>query len=87
MRTHFALSCMPFTREIDPRDRFTLPLFEEPLAHLQRAVENRQSAALIAPAGTGKTQVLRALQAALPEVVWCPANIIEMNIPVIWSML
>ena len=27
------------------------------------------------------------LHAAVPEVVWWPANIIEMNIPVIWSAL
>ena len=27
------------------------------------------------------------VQAAVPDVVWWPANIIEMNIPVIWSSL
>ena len=25
------------------------------------------------------------VHAAVPEVVWCPANIIEMNMPVTWS--
>jgi hypothetical protein len=37
VRAHFALSALPFTREIDPRDRLTLPVFDQPLAHLQRA--------------------------------------------------
>lgn len=67
VRAHFALSALPFTREIDPRDRFTLPVFDQPLAHLQRAVESRQSCALIAPSGAGKTLLLRALAQRLPE--------------------
>jgi type II secretory pathway predicted ATPase ExeA len=67
VRAHFALSALPFTREIDPRDRLTLPVFDQPLAHLQRAVESRQSCALIAPSGAGKTVLLRALAQRLPE--------------------
>ncbi|MFW6087710.1 MAG: AAA family ATPase, partial [Myxococcota bacterium] len=67
VRAHFALSALPFTREIDPRDRFTLPVFDQPLAHLQRAVESRQSCALIAPSGAGKTLLLRTLARRLPE--------------------
>jgi general secretion pathway protein A len=67
VRAHFALCALPFTREIDPRDRFTLPVFDQPLAHLQRAVESRQSCALIAPSGAGKTLLLRALARRLPE--------------------
>lgn len=67
VRAHFALTALPFTREIDPRDRFTLPIFDEPLAHLVRAVESRQSSALIAPSGAGKTLLLRALRQRLPE--------------------
>lgn len=67
VRAHFALTTLPFTREIDPRYRFTLPIFDEPLAHLQRAVESRQSCALIAPSGAGKTLLLRALRQRLPE--------------------
>lgn len=67
VRAHFALTALPFTREIDPRDRLTLPIFDEPLAHLQRAVESRQSCALIAPSGAGKTLLLRALRQRLPE--------------------
>ena len=67
VRAHFALSSLPFTREIDPRDRFALPVFDQPLAHLQRAVESRQSCALIAPSGAGKSLLLRTLARRLPE--------------------
>lgn len=67
VRAHFALIALPFTREIDPRDRFTLPVFDQPLAHLQRAVESRQSCALIAPSGTGKSLLLRTFARRLPE--------------------
>jgi len=67
VRAHFAFTDLPFTREIDPKDRFAPPLFEEPLTHLQRAVEHRQSAALIAPSGAGKTLLLRSLRDRLPE--------------------
>ena len=65
--SRFGLHITPFTREISVKDRFVHALFEQPLAHLQRAVERRLSAALIAPAGTGKTALLRALVARLPE--------------------
>ena len=67
VRSHFSLTGLPFTRELDARDRFCLPAFEQPLAHLLRAVEHRMSAAIIAPSGTGKTVLLRALKDRLPE--------------------
>jgi type II secretory pathway predicted ATPase ExeA len=65
--SHFGFHTLPFTREITVKDRFALALYEEPLGYLQRALANRMSAALIAPAGTGKTALLRALCARLPE--------------------
>lgn len=67
LRTHFAWNSVPFTREIDVQDRFLAPAAEQALADLWRAVENRMSAALIAPSGSGKTLLLRALKASLPE--------------------
>jgi len=67
LRSHFALHTTPFTREIPVEHRLTLPLFEEPLAALKDVVDQRMSGALIAPAGTGKTLLLRALRAQLPE--------------------
>lgn len=67
LRSRFGFHSMPFTREIAVGDRLSLPLFDEPLLALRRAIESRMSAALIAAAGTGKTQLLRALRSELPE--------------------
>jgi type II secretory pathway predicted ATPase ExeA len=65
--SRFGFHCLPFTREIGGADRFAHELYERPLEYLLRAVDKRMSAALIAPAGTGKTTLLRALMASLPE--------------------
>jgi general secretion pathway protein A len=67
LRSHFGFHSIPFTREIAVEHRFSLPLFDEPLAAFRRVVDQRMSGALIAPAGTGKTALLRALRAQLPE--------------------
>lgn len=58
---------IPFTRELAVSERFALPQQAEVAETLIDTVQQRMSAALIAPAGTGKTVVLRALVAALPE--------------------
>ena len=58
---------IPFTRELAINDRFALPHQVEVADALAEAVHQRMSAALIAPAGTGKTVALRVLVAALPE--------------------
>ena len=65
--SRFGFHTLPFTREIPVKERFALDLYEESLVYLQRALANRMSAALIAPAGTGKTALLRALCERLPE--------------------
>lgn len=67
LRSHFGFHTIPFTREIAIEHRFSLPVFDEPLGALRRVVDQRMSAALIAPAGTGKTSLLRALCSQLPE--------------------
>jgi len=67
LRSRFDFHTTPFTREIAVEHRLSLPLFDEPLAALHRVIDQRMSAALIAPAGTGKTALLRALRAQLPE--------------------
>lgn len=67
LRAHFGLNELPFTRELAVRDRWRSPLFEQPLDELHTTVEHRQCAALIAPAGTGKSALLRALIEQLPE--------------------
>ena len=66
MPSRFGFHSLPFTREIRVADRFAHELYERPLEYLRRAMDKRMSAALIAPAGTGKTTLLRALMASLP---------------------
>lgn len=65
--TRFGFRTTPFTREIRTDHRLSLLLFDKPLTALERTVSRRMSAALIAPAGTGKTMLLRTLVAKLPE--------------------
>src|SRR5687767_12942841 len=66
VRSHFALHTSPFTREIATRDRWAYPAFEQALAQLRHSVEQRFSSVLIAPAGTGKTLLLRTLCESFP---------------------
>lgn len=67
LHSRFGFHSTPFTCEIRVEDRFSLDVFDDALRALVRTVEQRMSAVLIAPAGTGKTALLRALVAALPE--------------------
>ncbi len=67
VRSHFGFRALPFTREIPIRECWTSPVFEQPLSDLSRTVQQRMSAAVIAPSGTGKTVLLRALCRKLPE--------------------
>ena len=67
LRNHFGFSATPFTREISVEKRWTNPSLEQPIAELRHTIEQRMSAVLIAPAGCGKTLVLRSVRAQLPE--------------------
>jgi general secretion pathway protein A len=67
MLSRFGFHSLPFTREIRVADRFAHELYERPREYLRRAVDKRMSGALIAPAGTGKTLLLRTLRETLPE--------------------
>jgi len=67
LRSRFGLHTLPFTKEIAVRDFFSLPIFDEALQGLMYAIEYRMSAAIIAPAGVGKSCILRALKNRLPE--------------------
>ena len=66
-RSRFGFHATPFTREVRVKDRFRIEAGEQALDQLCQAVEERMSAALIAPPGTGKTTLLRALAERLPE--------------------
>ncbi len=64
-RFHF--TTVPFTREIKVEHRFKVPHIEEEIASLKSAIDSRQSACLVAPAGAGKSVCIRALLSSLPE--------------------
>ena len=63
----FGFHKTPFTRELAENEHLPLPHLDEALRGIQGAVEERMSAALIAPAGAGKTTILRRLRSRLPE--------------------
>lgn len=65
--SRFGFNATPFTRELSIGDRFLPQSHQTILAHLKQTIDQRMSAALIAPAGCGKTTLLRALRAQLPE--------------------
>lgn len=65
--SRFGFHATPFTCELRIEEGFVDEMFNEPLRHLLATVDKRMSAALVAPAGTGKTFLLRALAAKLPE--------------------
>ncbi len=65
--SRFGFHTTPFTCEIRVEDHYINETYTEHLGHLCDAVDKRMSSALIAPAGTGKTSMLRALSARLPE--------------------
>jgi len=66
-RSRFGFHTTPFSRELPVDRRFQLPWVEQTLDSLYRTIVLRESAALIAPAGCGKTVAARALRARLPE--------------------
>lgn len=67
LRGRFGFHAIPFTREIRVDEQLHLPFVDEALDGLFNAVDQRSSAAIVAPAGTGKTALLRRLLARLPE--------------------
>jgi general secretion pathway protein A len=63
----FRFHKMPFTSEVSLDERLEFPHLDEAFEGLARSVEQRMSAALLAPAGTGKTALLRRLKSKLPQ--------------------
>ena len=63
----FRFTSPPFTREIKVEHRCKTPHLEAEVSALKNTVDLRQSAVVVAPAGAGKTVVLRGLRARLPE--------------------
>lgn len=67
LRARFGLRATPFTREFPVPHRFAHEQFDTVLHDLRQAIDERMSAAVLAPAGTGKTALVRALCDGLPE--------------------
>lgn len=67
LRSHFGCHATPFTREVRAADCWHPPHFDDVTDALLRTIERRESAVLIAPAGTGKTTIARLIRDQLPE--------------------
>lgn len=67
LKSCFGCHSTPFTREIPVDQLHEISFFWEARDNILRAVEKRMSAALIAPAGSGKSTVVRAVMARLPQ--------------------
>jgi general secretion pathway protein A len=67
----FGFHKTPHTRELAENEHFPLPHIDEAKGGVLGAVKERMSAALVAPAGAGKTTMLRMIRAELPEARYC----------------
>ncbi len=67
LRSRFGFHQIPFTREISTADHLPLPFSIAVLEILLDTIKRRMCSALIAPAGTGKTVLVRCLRDQLPE--------------------
>jgi type II secretory pathway predicted ATPase ExeA len=75
VQAHFGLSGLPFTREIPTRKMWRQPGLDDLVRDLEATVSARDSAAVIAPSGAGKTALIRRLVATLPEARYRVADI------------
>lgn len=75
IRAHFGLSGVPFTREIPPARMWRHPGLDELVSDLEATISARESAAVIAPSGAGKTALIRRLADQLPEARFRIADI------------
>lgn len=75
VQAHFGLSGHPFTREIATQKMWRQPGLDDLVRDLEATVSARDSAAVIAPSGAGKTALIRRLVAALPEARYRVADI------------
>ena len=56
---YFGFISPPFTKEVDVSQQFKIPAFDQIIRDLKHAMEQRSCAALLAPAGAGKTAIIR----------------------------
>jgi type II secretory pathway predicted ATPase ExeA len=67
LEDHFGFTSTPFTREIPVDKRLDFDFLAAQTAMLEDTVRRRMSAVLLAPAGTGKSSILRSLEERLPK--------------------
>lgn len=67
IKSRFGFHATPFSREIAIEHRFRLAHLDETAEDLVGVIHARESGALIAPAGAGKTVVARTVRSKLPE--------------------
>ena len=75
IRALFGLSGTPFTREISPVKMWRHPGIDDLVRDLEATISARESAAVIAPSGAGKTALIRRLVDSLPEARFRVADI------------
>lgn len=75
VRAHFSLDGLPFTREISAAEMWRQPGLDEIVSDLADIVSARDSAAVIAPSGAGKTALIRRLVDTLPDARYRVADI------------
>lgn len=75
LRGHFGLNELPFTREIPAARMWRHPGLDEVVHDLANIISARDSAAVVAPSGAGKTAVIRRLVDTLPEARYRIADI------------
>lgn len=63
---HFGFRKTPFTREVEVTEMFDMPHLTDTRDALLTRIERRMSVAILAPAGAGKTCLLRAVHERLP---------------------
>ena len=67
IQAQFGFRKPPFTREIETKEYYRPPHFDEVTERVTSTVKRRMSAALISVAGAGKTSALRAITQSLPD--------------------
>lgn len=78
--SHFNLSHLPFTKEIDADKLIGLPSFERAMSSAQLLVETRGIGLLLGKSGTGKSCLLRKLCASLHSGLYKPVYITHTSV-------
>jgi general secretion pathway protein A len=67
LEKHFGFTTTPFTRELPVEKRLVLPFLDEQARALEDTIKQKMSALVMAPAGIGKSVILRTVVSKLPQ--------------------